>query len=235
MKNSANKNKASLIILALAILLLPSLIQADTTTPTSTTPTYLGYVAGANEGDASDADKKAIIDVIVKNSDIHDALFETEFSLDDFLQLGKIDDPLGTKTISLNTQYFTFSLTGTSFDGNQPVTGSIEITNISGLTWTNPLFFTLKAGKGYTVYDSKILPFDIGKSFTFDWGTTQPYTNNTYIKPYTGKGLSHISFWSTTPVDPPTETNSTPEPSTFVLLGLGLIFCSNVGRKRIKK
>ena len=103
----------------------------------------------------------------------------------------------------------------------------LEITDndiLSGEWWTNDVdqsvsFFTVKAGKAYTLYwlDSATADATTGM-----WNTS--LLTNKHGKP---QGTSHISFW-TTDASP---LQAVPEPMTAVLLMSGLLGLALTGRK----
>lgn len=150
----------------------------------------------------------------------------------DLLFLGKIEGFDGSCSTSLNGFTFEFSALTNSdpkgFDG----TWSVSISGNS--VWELPLFYSVKGGNGdpsWALYGPYYYDAVAKVTQTYDW-TVSALKNGGRKTPE----LSHISFWTSDnyPKEPE-NPSSTPEPSTFVLLGLGLIFCSNVGRKRIKK
>lgn len=148
-----------------------------------------------------------------------DVLLDEYYSKDvDTEELGKID---GSPADALNSwDIVVYDEKGNTVDFGNDKKGTFTITvESTDLAWSDPIWFSVKAGKGFHLYDTginSIIPPDSGSTtYTVDWKSR--------------KGLSHISFWTEKK-----GVSEIPEPAAMLLFGVGLAGLATL-RKRLKK
>jgi len=160
------------------------------------------------------------------NTDHHnDIIYNVDALLDEYYSkdvetedLGKIE---AGSTDSLNSwDIVVYDDKGDEVDFGKDKKGTYTITvESTDHAWSGPIWFSVKAGKEFRLYDSginSIIPPDSGSTtYTVKWKS--------------GKGLSHISFWTEEK-----GVSEIPEPAAMLLFGVGLTGLASL-RKRRKK
>lgn len=126
--------------------------------------------------------------------------------------LGKWDDGWESSAVWGNGDpYFTGDFSGTS--------GSWQTTDAWG---GGPVYFSIKAGREFELYYAGT-----------DLSDVEVLWDTLGITNHKGKAkkLSHMTFWT---ADNPPGPDPVPEPSTILLLGIGLLIAAGYARKRLQ-
>ena len=152
-----------------------------------------------------------------------DTLANVDTLLDNYYQtdiataeLGKIED-MDHPGLDFGTLSFTVEDIGLTMG-----TATVTLDDEAASAWHAPLYFSVKAGTSFALYDAELEMLLPGSSFTFDWDTGALLSDN---------ALSHISFWSDT-TDTPAPV---PEPATMLLFGSGMVGITGIARSRSRR
>lgn len=234
--------KKFVLVLILTILSFPVVTFADPSVPAIVYDPFVKlYTPGA--GDPTPYDLVAYGDK--ENWETLQLMIDDDKVLD-LIRLGKQDEANGDDKISGSLYDFKFDpsdLTGIT-NGSWTLKESSESKFRNLFNNDQRLYFSLKAGS-YKQNDPKkddgYLLFAMNENWYANmsqavlWNTADGFLKTTeggIDIGLSGKNISHISFWTDAKNNPITSASPTPEPSTMMLMGLGLLGFTRLTRKK---